>query len=429
MTDTKSEIKGDPYQKRKHYVLVFIICACFFVAIECLSWAGLHLVWKTTGKTILPLEYTQSFSPFSSKNIFPILSEYRPYYMVGRIPNTPIMPRTLFGTDKHGYVVNNINQLERDLSSPSGRYRIFLFGNSTIMGTGSTVSLAAYLEKALNVQGEKRFEVITGGDDGFNSGQELSRLAMETLYYHPDMVITFNGVADAFMSSFLNDRKPNTHIHGKVIKESLKRNSLHNQSLIEVNISSLDFFLRRFYSYHILNASFSKIGIQLTDPYSIEDQKLFDNSLMNAPVFDRRGVDVFLENLVSISAICNVRGIRTIHLLQPTLATELIRRGEGATESEWNLLETQGVKRTYTRLHRAEVFDRFYKYSRAGFKDRGNIETGLQNWIDLSEFFNDVPELTDVYRDAVHYQDLPTQKLSQKIARIVREVLFYGTAD
>ena len=43
--------------------------------------------------------------------------------------------------------------------------------------------------------------------------------------------------------------------------------------------------------------------------------------------------------------------------------------------------------------------------------------------VDLSSFFNNAANLTEVYRDAVHYQDVSTQLLSQEIARVVGEVL------
>ncbi|MBT3171699.1 MAG: hypothetical protein HN333_09760, partial [Rhodospirillaceae bacterium] len=312
----------------------------------------------------------------------------------------------------------------RDLNLPSNAYRIFIYGNSTVMGNGSGRSLSAYLEAALNLDRSSEYEVVTAGGDGFNSGQELARLSLETLHYHPDMIITFDGVADAFWSSFSNNTRPNAHMVADIIRNSLNRSSLENKSLIEVNISSVDFFLRRFYSYNILLAVFAKIGLNITNPYNIGDQSIFRNNLVNTPVFRPEGAHVYIGNLKSMAAISNMRGIRSLHFLQPTLATELISRDSGATDAEWDLLETKNLKRSYSRRHRAVIFNQFYNLVRSEFARQANgSRNSLQTWVDLSHFFSDVDDLADVYYDAVHYHDYRAEEIAEEIAVHVRRVL------
>ena len=408
-------------------IIILLICGVAFIAIECLSWLGLYSIWRISGKEIIQVEFIREFQPFSRKNIFVTRSEYKPYYLSGLIPNMKISRRTPYGTDRHGLLVNNTSQYDRDLRIRSNAYRIFLFGNSTAMGSGSERSLAAYLENALNSDAKNtnyKHEVITAGGDGFNSGQQLARLSMETLHYHPDMIITFDGVADAFWSSFSNDKTPNAQMLAKSIKTSLRQNSLDSKSVIEINISSVDFFFRRFYSYNIMLAIFAKIGVNITDPFNINDQLLFQDNLVKIPAFRPEGVKVYLENHKSIAAITDVRKIKTLHFLQPTLATELIRRGEEASDTEWDLLETQNLKRNYSRSHRAHIFNQFYDGVRLEFRRQAlSTDYKFQTWIDLSNFFNNTEDLTDVYYDAVHYNDHQAKELADHMAMHVRRVL------
>ncbi|MBT7291282.1 MAG: hypothetical protein HN838_02020 [Rhodospirillaceae bacterium] len=405
-------------------IIIILLCGNIIFALECLSWLGIYVVWRVAGKEVIQIEHILKFQPFSRKNIFITRSEYKPYYLSGLIPNMKISQRTPFGTDRYGFLINDKSQYNRDLNLPSNAYRIFIYGNSTVMGNGSGRSLSAYLEAALNLDRSSEYEVVTAGGDGFNSGQELARLSLETLHYHPDMIITFDGVADAFWSSFSNNTRPNAHMVADIIRNSLNRSSLENKSLIEVNISSVDFFLRRFYSYNILLAVFAKIGLNITNPYNIGDQSIFRNNLVNTPVFRPEGAHVYIGNLKSMAAISNMRGIRSLHFLQPTLATELISRDSGATDAEWDLLETKNLKRSYSRRHRAVIFNQFYNLVRSEFARQANgSRNSLQTWVDLSHFFSDVDDLADVYYDAVHYHDYRAEEIAEEIAVHVRRVL------
>jgi hypothetical protein len=320
-------------------LIIVALCGVLFVALECVSWLGLYVLWRASGRSIVPVEYIDEFQLFSQKGLFISQGEYRPYYMFGLRPNIEITSRSAYGTDRLGLMINNSAQSARDLTVDGGTYRIFVFGNSTIMGTGSERSLAAYLEAALNNGGGGPFEVITAGNDGFNSGQELARLALETIYFHPDMIVTLDGATDAFMTSFQVNTLPNAHFLSETIKRSLFEGALENKSFIEVNLPAADFFLRRFYSYHILLAALSKIGLDTANQVARADQSMFNHTLVETPVFRPEGARIYVENLDSMSAISNIRGIPTLHFLQPTLATELIERGSTSSDAEWDLVE------------------------------------------------------------------------------------------
>ena len=361
-------------------VIVLVLCGVLFVALECLSWLGLYVIWRASGRSIMHVELVSDFKLFAPKNLFVSQSEYRPYYLYGLRSDIEITPRTTFGTDRHGLLVNHRDQSGRDLTVQSGAYRIFLFGNSTIMGVGSETSLAAYLESDLNMGAERRFEVVTAGADGFISGQELARLSLETLHLHPDMFISLNGASDAFLTSFHKSSRPNAHLHIQILKRSLSESSLENKSFVEVNLSSADFFLRRFYSYHILLAAVSKLGLETIDPVARADQLLFLDALMDAPKFRPEGAEVYVGNLDSMSAVSRAHGIPMLFFLQPTIATELVERGVHASDREWDLLLERKLRHGYSRRQRAEVFAQFYHAAPpGGWCARCYIRRGARN--------------------------------------------------
>ena len=85
----------------------------------------------------------------------------------------------------------NPQQVQRDLEKPKQRYRIFVFGGSTSLGSRSQATVAAYLEQALNRDEPGRYECIMAGMSGWSSINELMLVASKVMYLQPDMLLTF----------------------------------------------------------------------------------------------------------------------------------------------------------------------------------------------------------------------------------------------
>ncbi len=406
----------------KRALLISITTILLLFVLEIAAWGIFHIVWRATDRAYISENYVESLQLFSSKTIFVSQSEYRAYYISSLKPNIDITSRTSWGTDGLGLPVNHTSQMGRDLKVDGTPFRIFVFGGSTVMGTGSSTTLGAFLENALNKDGGQHFEVVTAGIAGSHSGQALTRLATETLHLWPDMVITFDGVNDQFWTSYIADYKPNAHLSARLTKRILERDAAINRPFVALNWPALDSFFRRFYIYQGILSVLNKLGVIIPSVYDVEDQVYFNEILeFKDAKFNKQGADVYLENLRSMSAISNVRGIRSLHVFQPTLATKLIERGNVARPEEWEVLSIRGLKGHLSPELRASISYEFYRYVRAEFARYASApESELQTWIDLSRFFDDVDDLTTIYKDAVHYHDYRAQEIAEEIADHIR---------
>ena len=425
MNQESSQNRFENLSRPKRILLLGITTVFLLFVLEIAAWGTFHIVWRVTDRAYISEEYVESLNLFGSKTVFIFQEEYRAYYINGLKPNIKITSRTSWGTDVLGLPVNQASQVGRDLTVDGNTFRIFVFGGSTVMGTGSSTTLGAFLEDALNKEGGQSFEVITAGIDGSHSGQALTRLATETLHLWPDMVITFDGVNDQFWTSYIADYKPNTHLSARLTKRILERDSAINRPFVALNWPALDSFFRRFYIYQGILSVLHKLGVTIPSVYDVKDQAYFDEILeFKDANFNKQGADVYLENLRSISAISNIRGIRSMHVFQPTLATVLVERGSAARPEEWEVLNLRGLNNHLRPELRASISYEFYRYIRAEFARRTDApESELQTWLDLSRFFDDVDDLRTIYKDAVHYHDHRTQEIAEKIAGHVRQQL------
>ena len=121
---------------------------------------------------------------------------YYPYVSYRYPPNTKDV-RPGLDTDKLGFIHNG-NPL-RDLNEkPTGTYRIFILGGSTVAGTFSSpeTTLSGYLEKKLNklISGSKHsrhktVEVINTGVSGYFSAQEANYMIWYLNRLKPDVFV------------------------------------------------------------------------------------------------------------------------------------------------------------------------------------------------------------------------------------------------
>jgi len=428
MATEKPRNRFENMSRPKRALLLGVTAILLLFVLEIAAWGAFHVVWRITDRAYISVEYVESLRLFGAKTIFVSQGEYKPYYLSGLKPNIEITPRTAWATDDFGLPINDESQIGRDLRVDGDAFRIFVFGGSTVMGTGSTTTMGALLEGALNKSGERRFEVINAGIDGSHSGQALTRLATEILHLWPDMIITFDGVNDQFWSSYIEDYRPNVHLTARLTKRILEEDATIKRPFVALNWSALDSFFRRFYIYQGILSVLNKLGVTIPSVYDVQEQDYFGEILeFEDAKFRKEGADVYLENLRSMSAIANVRGFRSMHVFQPTLATKLIERGDAARPQEWDRLNLRGLREHLSAEKRATINQDFYRYVRAEFARRARSpESELQSWVDLSRFFDDVDDLTSIYTDAVHYYDYRTQELTAEIADHVRRQLAEG---
>lgn len=113
-------------------------------------------------------------------------------------------------TNSHGFAVTERFDEVYAVPKPPDTYRIVVLGSSTVLGAGvpdPRVALPAQLLKNLRqtpLARDKRIEVINAGVGGYTIYQEYLYLLTEVVAYQPDLVIAYNGWAEAGLSGMFN---------------------------------------------------------------------------------------------------------------------------------------------------------------------------------------------------------------------------------
>jgi hypothetical protein len=103
--------------------------------------------------------------------------------------------RTTVATDDivHNLALNSagMHDAEHPFAKPTGTYRILMLGDSFVRAHQVKESETAHqvLEDLLNRDGQRHYEVISAGVDGWGTGQELLYYRAEGRRYQPDLVI------------------------------------------------------------------------------------------------------------------------------------------------------------------------------------------------------------------------------------------------
>lgn len=391
-------------------VAVFLVIVA---AIELASWGAFYTAWRTRGTLPIARPYVEAFRPLELKNEYEQETVYHPYYLTGFKPNLPL-GRYAWGTDRHGLPIHRPNEAARDLTVKPARERVVVLGGSTVMGSGSRTTLGAFLADHLDARAPGRYEIITAGHSGFQSSQELARFLFELLAYRPALVVTFDGVNDAFHGVFVKPERRWNHLRYGIVDAAVER-------AVYPPLMSLAGLSDRFYSYHLTRVMARKVGVRLP---SLEDAGTMTLVRRHFRVHDATYrpviVEDYLGNLRALSAVAGQRGIRALHVLQPTLAADL--GGAEPSPAEAAVLRTPTFQPFLTAQEaevfvakRREAYTAFYVDARRGFAEAE--QTRLSRWVDLSRFFEGTRDLSAVYYDVVHYRDSRTAELADAVGR------------
>jgi hypothetical protein len=185
-------------------------------------------------------------------------------------------------------------------------------------------------------------------------------------------------------------------------------------------------FFGKFYTIRLAARPF-EAGLDKRWPTDATHRSHYLADLYNysRPVFRDVGLSAYIENLRSISGIARVRNAATVHILQPTLATELVRRGAGVTRDERAIMTRPVPLGQLDAEALTLVFNQFMEEARTAFLAQASRDP-LDVWLDYTDFFASVPDLTTVYYDRVHYLDARTEEIANRIAQDLAPVLSAG---
>jgi hypothetical protein len=212
---TPVEVKLSVGRKLFYSVIMMVIAACVIEAVACLFF------W-TTGRMRGEYAFHPALRALSVKS--PTMGggffSFDPFLAYRYTPNT-----RRYGTlevNAHGFIPNG-NSFPDLMQKTPGVKRVFILGGSTVAGAGASsneTTIAAQLERFLNLQNRGKYEVVNAGVDGYFSCQELIYYIFDLKRYSPDIVLFYDGINDfehpcyvgGYRNAYQKDHcKPNCH--------------------------------------------------------------------------------------------------------------------------------------------------------------------------------------------------------------------------
>jgi len=112
-------------------------------------------------------------------------------------------------SDTSTFTTNNLGFRGDDIQrpKPSGEYRVFLVGGSTMecLIPDDSDSIDAVLERALRTKTQRRVEVYNAGKSGDRSDDHVAIISQRIMHLEPDLVVLFAGINDLVVAAAGHD--------------------------------------------------------------------------------------------------------------------------------------------------------------------------------------------------------------------------------
>ena len=375
------------------------------------------------GVEFLSLCYFASRGPLTGRMAFHPLFHAHPYksdtFSESRFMYDPYLGYRFTPNARYGVLtINNLGFVTNghpfpDLfQKPKNTTRIFMFGGSTVAGSGSSTNahtLPASLEHVLNQDGSRHYEVINAGVDGYAAYTELAYYLADIHRYKPDIVIFYDGWNDYFHpcegGGYASDYQmhycwPNSHEYALYLLTVVPE--IQNDSSRFINLP--DLWYCSYTTMLIRELRLRLHGnneVRLVNNISV--RYLSSKKLLTPQDAAIRYAD-FAENSI---AATSGHGVKVLYLLQPTIYDK-----PSLTEPEQSLFNQSRV---------SKVRD-FYNSARQEFQ-RLQAKYNKPHIIvaDLSQHIWSGVNKT-IYVDECHTNDEGNELLAKKIASLLKTI-------
>ncbi len=261
----------------------------------------------------------------------------------------------------------------------SSRLKIFMFGGSTMFGSGEKddSTIPSIFAREARREGIN-CEVVNYGQEAYVSTQEVIELMLRLQKGDiPDVVIFYDGVNDTFGPFQLGVAGLP---HNEFNREK-EFNLLEKRSLVILSAQSA---IKHFYTVRFLNGALKKLGLhhETTQLIPLEYEKQTSDKAALA----RAAVETYLSNIRLIHALSKAYGFKCLFYWQPT-----IYQKKQLTEYERKAME---VENKYTGIQ--EFYMNTYTYMQ---QRTAGMKTEIA-FHDISSIFSNVHE--PIYIDLWH---------------------------
>ena len=282
---------------------------------------------------------------------------------------------------------------------PSGfnsTYRIFMFGGSTLWGTGArdAYTIPSLLSKYLAKKGMNT-EIANYGENGYVSTQEVIELLLQLQKENiPNVVIFYDGVNDIF-SAYQHSIAGLPQNENNRVKEFNLTNTRNLDKFVGIVFHEK---VRELSIVRSANYIRSQISSHLNEALLKEKEKINYPANLNEQV-----VKVYLNNMKIVTTLGKTYGFKTLFYWQPTIFTKTTlsnyEKGIVADKKDINKL----FDATYSK-----IADQHFENARNGFHD-------------ISRMFESYEK--PLYIDFCHISEYGNQMVAEKIADDVIAIL------
>lgn len=415
-----------------------IILLLSFVLMELCSFAGIYLLFKIGKREYLKTEVSK-FHPLFRKrsdnvgNPIPLSQRrdkrnpfaFSPHTGYTNKPGSFYENSIKIGDD--GFICNaECNELS--VAKPKNQLRIFIFGGSTVAGSGvenGAQTISGQLETFINKKNlfpKREVRIINAGVGGFFSFQEVARFIDTVLKYQPDMVIFFNGHND-YRYWQRDIGPPNFHSYDNQLINGFN-NIQDFRGAISHAMNIFDQYLPIFHYTLIFkdeaknllhsfkkkpnkkiyaNSVRSNAEVHATDTnISKIEQKLYAKNI--------NSIANYMDNLYAAAGICKLKKIRGIFCLQPTLGFNSKKIFDGHE------------KTIFSTLYKVSPYiDIYFKHAQKEFKRAGQLNDSYIRFVDMTGIFQGVQK--QVYVDNCHYNETGNRIIAKSLSEEIIKML------
>lgn len=185
-----------------------------------------------------------------------------------------------------------------DILKPKDCIRINCLGASTtqnyLVYNEEIFSYPIQLEKKLNKNSEKKFEVNNFGQGGYNTADILVRFLLQIIDTKPDIVVLYHGYAD--VRSYLNKNFKSDYSHSRYNLSELLSKLKLSILIPRLPLSFLNFFINKWFPFNLSNSLVEIIHKQNLD-LNIDPEI---------------GLSIYERNIQHIIDICKSNNIKII---------------------------------------------------------------------------------------------------------------------
>lgn len=297
-------------------------------------------------------------------------------------------------TPFRGHYINiDEKGLRRTWNKPpsiSRRKRIFIFGGSTVWGTGARddYTIPSFISRILNLEKGLNVEVINFGQSGYVSTQEI--VALLRLIQNgqiPDLVIFYDGINDSFSAIQSREAGIPQNEFNRYAEFNSGRSMLlsaRNMIVNSATVRGIKGFVNRLNRMYIIDENIS---------LSNNNSSAFNEILHN------RVVEVYKTNIVYVNQIAREFRFKALFYWQPTVFTKDYKSSYEKVQE----------------LARFKVGDEFLRIN----KIIGKISHS--NFTDLSNIFKDYNE--PLYVDEFHLGEKGNELIARRMVQDIVKLL------